>query len=207
MHASSPLHRCSAPCPLCFSPVVARELRLVRARPVAAAAKVGDMLSLQLLHRNRGSILPEPVVDATAVTAVGTPAVTAAAVTAAGPSGDRAPVVASGVDTCGAAAATAKTPMTAAAALTPTSKPGWSALPPVTKGSEGSGAAAADDASARCDDLLLANIFARFALIGDATALWREAAQELAAYAAQVIFDLGASRPAAVLPPCPAGHD
>ena len=206
MHASSPLHRCSAPCPLCFSPVVARELRLVRARPVAAAAKVGDMLSLQLLHRNRGSILPEPVVDATAVTAVGTPAVTAAAVTAAGPSGDRAPVVASGVDTCGAAAATAKTPMTAAAALTPTSRPGWSALPPVTKGSGGSGAAATEDTAQRSDGLL-ANIFVRFALVGDATTLWREAAQELAAYAAQVIFDLGASRPAAVLPPCPAGHD
>ncbi|KAK9840636.1 hypothetical protein WJX81_005957 [Elliptochloris bilobata] len=49
--------RRAAPCPLCYSPVVARELRLVRVHQVAAP-QVGDVLTFKLLRRPRRSILP-----------------------------------------------------------------------------------------------------------------------------------------------------
>ncbi|GAX85253.1 hypothetical protein CEUSTIGMA_g12673.t1, partial [Chlamydomonas eustigma] len=64
--------RCSSPCPLCFAPLVARELRLVSVREVKPTVKVGDSVSFQLLQRSRGSIVPEArctILAATASTA------------------------------------------------------------------------------------------------------------------------------------------
>lgn len=52
------LPRRSAPCPLCFTPIVARELRLLKHTLIQAAA-VGHNLSFQLLRRGKGSILPQ----------------------------------------------------------------------------------------------------------------------------------------------------
>ncbi|PNW72132.1 hypothetical protein CHLRE_16g681251v5 [Chlamydomonas reinhardtii] len=52
--------RRSAPCPLCFSPVVARELRLVRIRSVAPP-RPGQQLTMTLIRRTRTSIIPQPV--------------------------------------------------------------------------------------------------------------------------------------------------
>ncbi|KAF8062682.1 rnf10 [Scenedesmus sp. PABB004] len=50
----------AAPCPLCYQPVVARELRLVQVRQVAPP-KVGDEVTFQLLRRPRESTIPVPV--------------------------------------------------------------------------------------------------------------------------------------------------
>lgn len=56
------LWRCrrSAPCPLCFTPVVARELRLVRVKEVAPP-RVGQPITFTLLRRPRGSIVPQAI--------------------------------------------------------------------------------------------------------------------------------------------------
>ncbi|PNH10724.1 RING finger protein 10 [Tetrabaena socialis] len=58
-HGGDQLRR-SAPCPLCFAPVVARELRLVRVRRVGRPA-AGQSLTLALIRRNRTSIITQPV--------------------------------------------------------------------------------------------------------------------------------------------------
>ncbi|GIL77075.1 hypothetical protein Vretimale_3144 [Volvox reticuliferus] len=58
-HGGEQLRR-SAPCPLCFAPVVARELRLVRVRRVVQP-RAGEQLTLALIRRNRISIIPQPV--------------------------------------------------------------------------------------------------------------------------------------------------
>jgi hypothetical protein len=58
MHGGEQLRR-SAPCPLCFQPLVARELRLVAVRAVSRPA-IGDALTFTLLRRPRGSVLPRP---------------------------------------------------------------------------------------------------------------------------------------------------
>ncbi|GFR42098.1 hypothetical protein Agub_g2940, partial [Astrephomene gubernaculifera] len=66
-HGGEQLRR-SAPCPLCFAPVVARELRLVRIRHAVQPPRVGAPLTLALIRRNRNSIIPQPV-DAAAAAA------------------------------------------------------------------------------------------------------------------------------------------
>eukprot|EP00775_Hariotina_reticulata_P009333 gene9333-9497_t len=58
-HGGEQLRR-SAPCPLCYQPVVARELRLVQMRQVAVPA-VGSTVTFQLLRRPKGGIIPVPV--------------------------------------------------------------------------------------------------------------------------------------------------
>ncbi|KAG2495294.1 hypothetical protein HYH03_006566 [Edaphochlamys debaryana] len=66
-HGGEQLRR-SAPCPLCFAPIVARELRLVRVRPLAVP-RVGQRVTLALIRRNRASILPQAVDPAAAAAA------------------------------------------------------------------------------------------------------------------------------------------
>lgn len=51
----------AALCPLCFTPVSARDLRLVSVRTIAPPPSPGDTVSLVLLRRARDSIIPEPV--------------------------------------------------------------------------------------------------------------------------------------------------
>lgn len=60
-HGGDKLWR-AAPCPLCFQPLVARELRLVTIRQVTVPA-VGDEVTFLLLRRARGSIIPMPADD------------------------------------------------------------------------------------------------------------------------------------------------
>ncbi len=60
-----PSPRRSAPCPLCFTPVVARELRLVRIRAVNPP-RPGQQLTMTLIRRTRTSIIPQPVAAVTA---------------------------------------------------------------------------------------------------------------------------------------------
>ncbi|EFJ45410.1 hypothetical protein VOLCADRAFT_105963 [Volvox carteri f. nagariensis] len=74
-HGGEQLRR-SAPCPLCFAPVVARELRLVRVRHVVQP-RAGDQLTLALIRRTRTSIIPQPV-DPPAAAAAAAAATTAA---------------------------------------------------------------------------------------------------------------------------------
>ncbi|KXZ43366.1 hypothetical protein GPECTOR_92g589 [Gonium pectorale] len=83
-HGGDQLRR-SAPCPLCFAPVVARELRLVRIRR-AATLRAGQALTLALIRRNRTSIIPQPV-DAEAAAAA-TAAAAAEAAEAAAAAGE-----------------------------------------------------------------------------------------------------------------------
>lgn len=64
-----PSPRRSAPCPLCFTPVVARELRLVRIRAVNPP-RPGQQLTMTLIRRTRTSIIPQPVAPAAAVQGV-----------------------------------------------------------------------------------------------------------------------------------------
>ena len=49
--------RRAAPCPLCYAPIAARELRLVRIQPVTSPS-IGDAVTFRLLRRARGSIIP-----------------------------------------------------------------------------------------------------------------------------------------------------
>ncbi|GIL58713.1 hypothetical protein Vafri_13716 [Volvox africanus] len=133
-HGGDQLRR-SAPCPLCFAPVVARELRLVRVRRVVQP-RAGDQLTLALIRRNRISIIPQPV------------------------------------DPMAAATAAAK----AAAAA---------------------GAATAADGNGRCNgateplSLFDCNPFAKFVASGDASELWRAAAEQLAACATELVAEGG----------------
>lgn len=48
----------AAPCPLCYTPIVARDLRLVKIREVKPL-KVGDTATFQLLQRPKGCIIPQ----------------------------------------------------------------------------------------------------------------------------------------------------
>ncbi|KAF6250811.1 hypothetical protein COO60DRAFT_731249, partial [Scenedesmus sp. NREL 46B-D3] len=66
-HGGEALRR-SAPCPLCYQPVVARELRLVTVREVTSPS-VGSTVTFQLLRRPKGSIIPVPVAAAAAAAA------------------------------------------------------------------------------------------------------------------------------------------
>lgn len=52
--------RCAAKCPLCFTPIVARELRSVVFQPVKPP-KIGSQVHFQLFRRTRKSIIPEAV--------------------------------------------------------------------------------------------------------------------------------------------------
>ncbi|WIA20869.1 hypothetical protein OEZ85_005218 [Tetradesmus obliquus] len=76
-HGGEALRR-SAPCPLCYQPVVARELRLVTVREVTSPS-VGSTVTFQLLCRPKGSIIPVPVAAAAATAAAAAGTSTAAA--------------------------------------------------------------------------------------------------------------------------------
>ncbi|GLC37445.1 hypothetical protein PLESTM_000585400 [Pleodorina starrii] len=128
-HGGEQLRR-SAPCPLCFAPVVARELRLVRVRRVVQP-RAGDQLTLALIRRTRTSIIPQPVDPAAA-----------------------------------AAAAAAEAGAAAAAAV----------------GGGGGGQPAS---------LFDRNPFAKFVVGGDASELWRAAAEQLAACAMELVAEGG----------------
>ncbi|GLI59590.1 hypothetical protein VaNZ11_001518 [Volvox africanus] len=135
-HGGDQLRR-SAPCPLCFAPVVARELRLVRVRRVVQP-RAGDQLTLALIRRNRISIIPQPV------------------------------------DPMAAAAAAAKAAAAAGAATAADGNGG------------GNGNGATEPLS-----LFDCNPFAKFVASGDASELWRAAADQLAACATELLAEGG----------------
>lgn len=58
-HGGEELKR-AAPCPLCYAPIVARELRLVNVQQVNPPT-VGEAMTFRLLQRPKGSIIPVPV--------------------------------------------------------------------------------------------------------------------------------------------------
>ncbi|KAG1679804.1 hypothetical protein FOA52_012716 [Chlamydomonas sp. UWO 241] len=149
--------RCSAPCPLCFAPVVARELRLLRVRPVSSAS-VGDTREFTLLKRRRNVIVPEPVTRPATAAPAAAPAL--------GPSG----------------------PPSAAADSAP---PGPAPFLGPAHASARNPAARNPAALRLPQDGLVSNVFAKFALTGSAAPLWRSAAAELAAYAAEVTSEGG----------------
>lgn len=145
LHAcADALRRRSAPCPLCQTPIVARELRLVRVRPVPPPPKPGDSLDLQLIRRGRSSIIPQPITAAPAVGA------------AAGPG------------------------LGLALSLEQPQEQGGGGRPPVPA------AAAAAATPAAPASAFESNLFAKFVVVEDPSGLWRAAAEQLAACAAQV---------------------
>ncbi|KAK9807857.1 hypothetical protein WJX72_011479 [[Myrmecia] bisecta] len=80
-HGGDELRKAS-PCPLCFNPIVARELRLVRVHQVQPP-KVGQKVTFQLLTRPKGSIIPVEHVKAGSAGDQSSPASVAASVAAA----------------------------------------------------------------------------------------------------------------------------
>jgi hypothetical protein len=163
--------RCSAPCPLCFAPLVARELRLVRVRQVGAA-RVGGSLQFQLLKRSRQRIVPEPVAARAPPPGFSSSSSSASASLVPPARSGSAPGP-SDLPQATAAASAAAGAEAAAAAVSPALAAGGGAT-----ASAGAGASSATaPATTANSDGLLSNLFAKWAVIGDASSLWREAAQ------------------------------
>ncbi|KAL4420636.1 hypothetical protein ABPG75_010292 [Micractinium tetrahymenae] len=178
--------RKSAPCPLCYTQIAARELRLVQVHRVEAP-EAGQLATFQLLRRPRDSIIPQEVGGGP----VGCPRATAGSAAAAG-SGGGAQSAAVGSPGKGRQPAGKQAP---AGGGDEAGKPAWRAaaggssanavggsIPGPAAGSAGAAAGAAGAA---------ANRFCKFTLVGDATPLYVAEAQRLAQHAAQVTAEGG----------------
>ncbi|MEW5302270.1 MAG: hypothetical protein WDW36_005071 [Sanguina aurantia] len=184
--------RRSGPCPLCFAPLVARELRLASVL-IVKPPTAGDAVTFSRLTRPRGSVLPAPATAAppTAIDAAPAAATASAGATAPADLSDSAPAA------------------TASAAAAPPSV--WDPVKPAGSNGDGGGAvegggggggggkkgagkggrsaAAVAVAAAVADgDAFRANRFSKFVVSerGQPLALWKAAARELAVYAAEV---------------------
>ncbi|GAB4820330.1 hypothetical protein N2152v2_007376 [Parachlorella kessleri] len=184
--------RKSAPCPLCFTQVSARELRLVRVMQVQAA-EVGSEVTWCLLRRPRGSIIPQP-------TAGSVPSPTAGTASAAVPKAPGSPShtttkpgSSSGVDS-----GDKPSSPTGKKAQGPTQAPWGRTAANAAKagaagaGRDGAGAGAASASKpARAGELQCCSAFAKFTTLADPLPLWLAAAEELAQYASQVTAEGG----------------
>ncbi|KAF5827520.1 hypothetical protein DUNSADRAFT_498 [Dunaliella salina] len=185
LHAGGPHLRRSAPCPLCFAPLISRDLRLVSTTSVIPP-KVGQPMVFQLLKRGRTTIVPtilgEP--QASQASAGGSAANTAAADedvqsgTEGGGGSETGGNARPSNGSVGTGSNTLPKPgkhgSNVANAKSPASSPVQPPLAGVATGQLGP---------------LAANCFSKFAVVGltGAGALWEAAARDLAAYAAEVM--------------------
>lgn len=181
-HGGQELRR-SAPCPLCYQPIVARELRLVEIRQVQVPA-VGDTIDFHLLRRPKTSIIPQPVDPGWGEGWGGLGA--AASLGGNGVRGNGMPQGEHGVGVGAASSGTERNSV-------------WQKSKQQVEG-KADAVAATPDSTAGFTSPLLINRFSKFATISDAAPLWQVTATELATHAARIITEGGAEA-AAEAPP------
>lgn len=159
-HGGDQLRR-SAPCPLCFAPIVARELRLVRVRAVPPPPRAGDCLDLQLIRRGRASIIPQPVARAGTQPQQPQPQAEGGMAGTDGGNGAAAPQRGGKADGGGGSA----------------------------KASAGDASSSSN--SGAQPSAFDTNLFAKFVVVSEPMPLWRTAAEQLAACASQLVLEGG----------------
>ncbi|PSC71813.1 RING finger 10 [Micractinium conductrix] len=164
--------RKSAPCPLCYTQIAARELRLVQVHPVGAPA-VGQPATFQLLRRPRNSINPEAAGQAGGGGGGGCGG--RAAPGSPGKGRQRPQPLGGAAPAGGGGAAAGRRFWGGGTAPAPAGPP--AARPAAV--------ASADGAPSAC------NRFSKFTLVGDATPFYVEEAARLAQHAAQVTAEGG----------------
>lgn len=166
--------RKAAPCPLCYTTLAARELRSARVHLVTPPA-VGAALTMTLLRRPRGSVIPLPVGGGAQVPGSGGGGAARVAAAAPEPSGPS-PLLELPGSLAPAPAPWASRSRAAASA----------ALPPAPPAPLGAVAGRRGAAATPSPELLPLNRFAKLSTTADPSPLWAEEASRLAAYAAQV---------------------